>query len=455
MTRRLNADAATTFLARLDEPAAGTAIDLGPTGINGTAVGTAAVPVTDEPFTYVRGFTRASEEDIEFADNAAFKPASAITVEAVVNAVNVGGGANQVIATRYSASTFDGWLFGIYSTDISFAVKAGASYRSTTVSYFPYFGARHRVAGAYDGRRTYLYIDGVLVGSTDHGSTANISYASAVNMYVGSWRPYNPTQKRYFQGTIAEVRISNVARKPWEIFNTVKAVTDPQIGFAVEPGSVAVYNFNNPLEGATVYDDTGNHNGSVSGNANVVNSPVSSKGRDFIGNGRILVPHHTDFSILNDFTIEVWFRPSLISSLKWIVTKTRTNEGGYGISADYYDGSMLEFAAYDGSTSVNPQSPTGYLVAGRLYYAVTTWEAAAKKAMLYGNGVILASHANMSLNLASVDNTRQFAIGGPEVIDGYNSDFRGLVAAVRFSNYIKAPKEIYDYYNGSVVKEIG
>lgn len=225
--------------------------------------------------------------------------------------------------------------------------------------------------------------------------------------------------------------------------------------------TIACYNFNNALEGATVYDDTGNHNGSVVGTVPLVVGPIGSKCRSFPGaaSNYLSIPHHVDFTATVAKTYEVWFTtPSSITNAnRYLVMKLQDGGVGYrsqcGFLIDYTDTSKLNFNVRDASNNiVQAQSPTGGMIADRLYYAAGVWNPSIKTCYLYINGVVVAVNQNSSIDTSQIDCTDALGIGAsPSTPTVYM--WNKLIHAVRVSNVAKTAKEILDTYMASDVQE--
>jgi hypothetical protein len=148
-----------------------------------------------------------------------------ITIEAWIKRTS--SAAQDRIVTKDHSGTAFAWYFQAETNnDLTFGVTTdGASgnlrYCGGGTAVTP--GVWHHVAATYDGAKVYLYMDGNLIvsgvlGSTGCGSgtsfTGNL-IASDQPLWIGrldwSGTPY------YFNGSIDEVRISNVALSPEEI----------------------------------------------------------------------------------------------------------------------------------------------------------------------------------------------------------------------------------------------
>ncbi len=114
-------------------------------------------------------------------------------------------------------------------------------------------GNWHHIAATFDGTTRFIFIDGILKGSDTPGSAHIVP---ATNVRIGS-----TNYGEYFNGTIDEVRVWNVARTQCEI-NTYKDCEIPVISALL----VANYHFNQGFDAANnsteinVSDASGNSN---------------------------------------------------------------------------------------------------------------------------------------------------------------------------------------------------
>lgn len=110
------------------------------------------------------------------------------------------------------------------------------------------------VAATYDGVKSRVYINGVLVDSASY--TASISNAPTADLNIGA----NISLSRYFIGKIDEVRIWDIVRSQQEI------ITSMNSEFCGNPGLKAYYQFNQGIANGinstvlTLADSSGNGN---------------------------------------------------------------------------------------------------------------------------------------------------------------------------------------------------
>lgn len=120
-------------------------------------------------------------------------------------------------------------------------------------------GQWHHLAATYDGAAARIYVDGAEVASTPRSGTIR---ASSDALEIGS----QPTQTRFFDGGIDEVRLWSRARSAAEIAND--AASPPPGNAGNQAGLVAHWPFDEG-SGQLGADATGNGNDAVLGNTSV------------------------------------------------------------------------------------------------------------------------------------------------------------------------------------------
>jgi hypothetical protein len=220
--------------------------------------------------------------------------------------------------------------------------------------------------------------------------------------------------------------------------------------------TITCYNFDNALEGATVYDDTGNHNGSVVGSVPLVDGPISSKQRTFPGvsGNYIQVPDGgaAAFKIDADWTIEIWVTPTSFPSYMGLVCK------GHWFSTPSLEMliSGVNYAPYivvttNGSNYLYTDPiAANALSANVLYYLAATFKRSTKSLLTYKNGLYVQGTSEFGTYTGG-DNTRNLLMG--TVRDTLVYPFVGHKHALRWSNVVKTPKQIFDTYMAANVQE--
>jgi hypothetical protein len=221
---------------------------------------------------------------------------------------------------------------------------------------------------------------------------------------------------------------------------------------------IAAWNFDNALEGTTVYDDVGAHNGSVVGSVPLVVGPISYKSRLFPGgNNKLVIPHHANFTATTHKIYEIWFSTpsSLSTSYRYLLMKTPSSGNKVQVSLSLLnpDVTRIQFSVRDNSANeASSISPTTTIFASRLYYIVGTWNPTTKTTQLFINGVCVAEATNNSIDIGQIDVTDDMGIGGGGTYTGF--EWKGLIHSVRISDIITTiPKRIFDTYMASNIQE--
>jgi hypothetical protein len=188
--------------------------------------------------------------------NPAFNITSSITIETWVNTTNFTEG---YITTKND----DSWYFAINGGNTAngriTAFLNGISPGGWVVgTYSIADGNWHHVAMTYDGTKLKLFVDGLL--DTQSSQTGAITTGTA-NVFIGT-RPFY-TSDRYFDGSIDELRIWNVARTQCDIQNYMRCEIT-----STASGLVANYHFNQGVAAGTntvttLTDATGQHPGTL------------------------------------------------------------------------------------------------------------------------------------------------------------------------------------------------
>ncbi|MBU4460030.1 MAG: LamG domain-containing protein [Verrucomicrobia bacterium] len=134
-----------------------------------------------------------------------------------------------------------------------FGVSIGGNIQGAGVTNAYTVGQWHHVAGTYDGETICLYINGSLVASNTAPSGSIDAFVTDLNIAsYGSNFPSSPAPVE-----LEELRIWSYARSQTEI----QAAMNQELA-GTESGLIAYYNFNTP-SATTLFDKTGNHNGTL------------------------------------------------------------------------------------------------------------------------------------------------------------------------------------------------
>jgi len=454
VSRRMNVDSSTIGLWRLDEVAGGAAIDVSNGVGDGTNYNTApVVAYPPVPFSIARQFGSDLSRRIEVGDTSALHP-GLLTIEAWPMVIAPPAGSIRDIVNRMeTVDAHGGYRLHVESNSWTFGVRAADGAWRSVAYPVNETGEHHYLAGTYDGRYCRLSYDGLEVAVADYLTTQNILYGTEARpLRFGS---YDATQY-FWEGRIAEVRLSNRARTPWEIYNIWKGARtkDPQLGFGIEPGTVAVYNFNNALEGAVVYDDKGVHNGSMVGTVALANGPISSKARifPFAEANYLTIPNHADFAVDVDKTVELWITaPASFGAYHGLIGKSGVwvTDPNFEILV-HTTGGVYVVVTTNGSNYLYTAAANALMTAGSVNYVAISLNRTAKKLVLYLNGVPVSEGAEVGTYTGG-NNARPVNMG--VLRNPLTYPFQGRLHAVRWSNYVKTGKEILNTFQASNVQE--
>jgi hypothetical protein len=198
---------------------------VGPNGLTGTNNGTTVVPVAGMPFAYARQFVRASSQYIEVPHNAILHPANlSVEMWADLSADGNAGG----LADKYGSGGWETYKRSDNKVAMYLNVAGGKEVNTPLIA-----GTLTYYAFTFDGRYLRAFVNGVLTDTNDAGGSYSIGYGGTPTLKIGVLWNYT----NYLDGKLAELRVSNRARAPWEIYNTWKGLQDrdPVAGFGVEP----------------------------------------------------------------------------------------------------------------------------------------------------------------------------------------------------------------------------
>ena len=214
--------------------------------ITETITDVACLADDEEDFGNALNFNAADNNRIVVADNNALDMTSALTIEAWVYANTAGGADARTIVSKvgnttngYSLSTSNGW------GSIDFKIRNGGS-TTLSASGLSIEDGWHHVAATYNSSvGMKIYIDGVLWNSTGvtGGLASNSQQLTFGAKYDGTGN-LDSDYGIYFDGSLDEVRIWNVARSAAQINYTKEITLDGD-----EEGLVAYYQFNQGTAG--------------------------------------------------------------------------------------------------------------------------------------------------------------------------------------------------------------
>lgn len=175
----------------------------------------------------------------------------------------------------YCASGYMNFAFKgggtVTGTQVRFSTSSGPTYLAPPQYEWHHFA----ITRAANATTVKIYWDGVMVSSdqTSDGAGSTALANSGDDLNIGARR----NGGTYFNGSIDEVRISNVVRTQSDIQNDMK-----NWGIGSENGVVAYYDFND-VSGTTVVDRVGSNNLTLVGSPTI--SPLeitATSGNDYI-----------------------------------------------------------------------------------------------------------------------------------------------------------------------------
>ena len=200
---------------------------------------------------------------VDLGVSATLKPTNAITVEFMAYEANWSSITN--LATLIGNTQVGGYAVGVSGTNLSAVVRRNGTYATVLKKLSEISAGWHHFAFTYDNRYFKFYMDGILIDTNDAGANYNITYHPINSTLIGGESSANQgiaEANRYFNGSMDDVRIWNVARTQEQITASKNCELQGN-----ESGLLAYYNFN---QGNGSVSNTGVTSliNSVSGGAN-------------------------------------------------------------------------------------------------------------------------------------------------------------------------------------------
>jgi len=211
----------------------------------------------------------------------------------------------------------------------------------------------------WDGSTAVLYIDGVkLVGSAD--SCTGVTAVNARGLRIGSSN--NVTANEFFHGDIDQLRIFNRALTADEIATLyAEPITSP-----THPNLVAMYTMDN-ISGSVLTDETGNHNGTITGAVQVAGHLGKALSFDGVDDHVSISPR---LPVGTQFAVSIWANladPSRTDG-DWIINSRSDTSAGTDWQLITYQGSLI-FQLWDtvgndfsASVAVPANNETSFIV---------------------------------------------------------------------------------------------
>ncbi len=355
--------------------------------------------------------------------------------------INPSQGCGILGNSNYSGSGGNGWHMGWYTTTFNFLIE-NASLNQTynlsvpTSSYFTANVWTH-VAGTFDGKNMYIYVNGVQVA----GPLAAIAPSTTTyTLRLGSDPQGGWTTPR-FSGGLDEVRVYN------------RALTSREVSqlYNYAPGPVAYYNLDENA-GSTANDRSGNGNSGTL--ATGTSAPTWSAGQyggslrfdgtsDYVdaGTASILAP--------KQITVAMWINPEVFPTGSTYDEPLR-KEGSYHMS---FEGPSAGICG--SGMNVGIKLPTEILVCiPNSNFSLGTWTHVAftadgTKVKGYVNGIESGTGTSYSGDIAETAGNKLFlGTYGTSGAPTLGRFFRGMIDDVRIYNYPRTQKQIISDMNG-------
>ena len=191
------------------------------------------------------------DDRVAAADDPALDAFGPITLEAWIRHEGLSG--EVQIISHHDHNANQGFVLLMYTnTNLQFRYQDGSSNlqagggAGTAVSA----GVWHHVAGTFDGTMLRVFIDGMMVADNPIGSMTAADFPGPLRIGAAAY-----TNGFHYDGTIDEVRISDIARY-------TAPFTRPTAPFVSDGDTVALWHFDEG-SGQDALDATGSHDGTL------------------------------------------------------------------------------------------------------------------------------------------------------------------------------------------------
>jgi hypothetical protein len=286
------------------------------------------------PQTAALGFDGVNDY-VKALDSNSLRLSNNIALEAWIYPTNLTAGVYQVILHKNNHTlNYRSYYLGLLGDKLTFYLSTDGltNYMLTSATSITVNAWTH-VAATSDGTTMRLYINGTADSNTLAGPAT--IYTSPADVIIGAYLIDTSGYQRPFNGTIDEVRISNIARTTFNL-------TDQPV---VDANTVALWHFNEET-GTTAYDETSNDNdGAITGATWVAVGPIAGPAWTTSGkyNGALMfdgandyveVPDSDSLDITGEITLEAWVYPRSLDSRQVIICKYNHTT----LSSSYYLG---------------------------------------------------------------------------------------------------------------------
>jgi hypothetical protein len=311
---------------------------------------------------------------------------------------------------------------------------------STGSQFVPKLGIWYNVVTTYDGTTHKLFVNGILISSTNRSGTIQNGIGQT---FLGR---FSSGFGAYSNNYTSNVQLYNRALSQTEILQNYQLYKN-RFGYdVVENGLVLNLNSQNYVSyretGTSWYDLTGNNSTGTLTNGPTFNtterSIVFDGTDDYVDCG-----NNSNLNVTTNFTVGTWMNANSIQASvdSGILGKITVNDG--------YQGYMLWFTSNKNVVLYirgNYISSTFSLNSDTWYYVVGTYNGTT--ASLYINGIL-----NTSTNISVIANptASNFWVGRYEFTSG-SRNFTGKIASAQLYNRTLSATEILqNYYQGNIV----
>ena len=278
----------------------------------------------------------------------------------------------------------------------------------------------HQVIGVYDGKKTYIYVDGELSNQRDIQSNPPIGFDN-LPLEIGR---LNTNQSQYFSGCIDDIKIYNYAISQSKIDSLYIEGGWPNI----HNNLVASYPFNGDAN-----DESGNgNNGSVNG-ATLTSDRFGNPNSAFSFDGEndyIQIPHSESLNLTNQISVSYWIKLET-SGPYFFPYHIIEKYGSWGSGQREWD---INFVIDSGSVvwSTNLESET-------YYNFIMTYDG--EVINIYKNSMLIGSESHST---GIPKSSSDIMIG--EYFLGGDYYFDGIIDDIRIYNYALSESEIQNLY---------
>ncbi len=396
---------------------------------------------------------------VNLGNSAPLQITGVITLSAWVNvssfpAIDTGVepyGNGYIIGKGYD-STYEGYYLRIFhKSDGTYHLQSG-SYGGGTNSNTDWTfstgtwktGTWHHVVGLYDGSNWKLYFDGVAVSST---AAAYGALTTAKSAFIGA-TDIAGTIRRYFTGTIDDVRVYNRALGAAEVqalYKSGLAKLNASHNNQLTNGLVGLWSFDGAdMSGTTAYDRSGSGN-----NGTLVGGPVPTIGRlgqalSFNGTSQYITAGSSsvfDFTS-SPFTLSAWIYPTSLSNGPVPFYKGRYRSNGY--YAQILSTGEVDFLTNQSGSNQLSKTNTGSIVTGK--WQLLTITRSGTSVRIYVNGIDKTTTAGSHSDPVSSSDT--FAVNTYNYA-GYQNTYimSGSIDDVRIYNRALSQADVTQLYD--------